>query len=97
MRKAEDFCKDLNWTYDSDPGRYDLFKGLIEPIVRKAQLEAIEETCKVCAEKADLEYAAYEWEIPEGVIMTGDNEYGYSYINKDSILNCIEILKKEIE
>jgi len=58
----------------------------------KAMKEACNQVVDECVNSADLEYTAYEWEIPEGVVMTGDNEYGYHYISKDSILNVKKLI-----
>ena len=69
-------------------------------IIRIAQLEAIEHACKVCAENADAdvcflgELAAEQIKSSEPFIEDQDYEV---YVLKQSILNCIEILKKEIE
>lgn len=49
-------------------------------VVKQIQLEAIEESCRVCAENA---------EIVDDIL--------WRNVDKQSILNCIEILKKEIE
>ena len=78
MKKAEDWYRKNANTVLSVPN-----------VIRLAQLEAIEETVKLCAENASLKredvgfpsaYGDYEW-----------------VLDKDSILNCAEILKKEIE
>ena len=89
MKNAEDICKELNWTFDSDPSRYNLFVGLIAPAIKLAQLDAIEETCKFCAENAEVKYI---------FVSTGDYSGHDKYIvDKQSILNCADILKKELE
>ena len=54
-----------------------------------AMKEAIKQALELAAENADLTYCSYEWEIPEGAISTGDNEYGHCYIDKQSIVNTI--------
>ena len=51
MKKAVELCKELNWTPDGDPGRYDLFKGLIEPLIKLVREDAIRETVKACDEE----------------------------------------------
>jgi len=46
MASNEEILKDLNWSNDSDPGRYSLFTGLINPAMdaaRKDEIEAWEE------------------------------------------------------
>lgn len=57
--------------------------------VIKAMKEAVKQALELAAENADLTYCSYEYEIPEGAISTGDNEYGYCYIDKQSIVNTI--------
>ena len=94
MKNAEDICKELNWTFDSDPSRYNLFVGLIAPAIKLAQLDAIEETVKLCAENAklsneDKSYISYTYQdLASDEIIQVDEE---------SILNCADILKKELE
>lgn len=80
MKKAEDLCLELKWTYDSDPGRYDLFKGLIEPIVKQTQIDAINETVYMCAEKANIKVV--------------DNRY--ISIDENTILSVADKLIKEL-
>ena len=61
-------------------------ESVIEAI-KIVQLEAIEETCKVCAENARIKQE-------RGIFCQYVKTIS---IDKESILNCIEILKKEIE
>lgn len=72
MKKAEDFCLEMNWTYDGDPGRFNLFKGLIEPIVKKAQEDAIMETVKECISNIRIRW---EYVNNQGWRPTIDTEY----------------------
>ena len=51
----------------------------------------IEETCKVCAEKADAKIIT-EWSGNTGSEYCDD----YAVVDKQSILNCAELLKKEL-
>lgn len=64
---------------------------VVEELIKRIQLETIEETCRICAEKAKAE-VKYEYSGNTG------SEYcdTYAIVNKDSILNCLEILKKEL-
>lgn len=62
----------------------------IKPMVKNAMKEACRQILELAAENADLNYCEYEWEVPEGTINTGDSQYGYHYINKQSILNTIK-------
>ena len=89
VKTAKEYLKDLF----EEP--IDLEKGGIEDnflqIITQVQLDAIEATVKLCAEKAKAEVKTV-WEGNTG------SEYcdTYAVINKDSILNCLEILKKEL-
>ena len=50
MASNEEILKDLNWSNDSDPGRYSLFTGLINPAMdaaRKDEVMAWEEWKRV--------------------------------------------------
>lgn len=91
MKKAEEYLKD----FITEPN----FEQ-VEELIKQAQIDAIEEAVKMCAEKAELEQRDYrknpikvenygqevcsEW---EGIYYGGDAK---------SILNCAEILKKEL-
>jgi hypothetical protein len=57
--------------------------------IKLAMKEACRQTLELAAENADLNYCDVEWELPEKYVYTGDPEYGYHYINKQSILNTI--------
>ena len=61
--------------------------------VIKAMKEACRQTLELAAENADLNYCENEWEVPEGTVTTGDSQYGYHYIDKQSILNTIKQIK----
>lgn len=87
MKKPEEYLKD----FITEPN----FEQ-VEELIKQAQIDAIEETCRVCAENADLTYVECEWEIPEGTVSVGDREYGYNYIDKQSILSVADKLKKEL-
>ena len=100
MKRAEDFCLEMNWTYDSDPGRFDLFKGLIEPIVKKAQEDVIMETVKLCSESAKLSYAQHTFELPEyceePFNCTCDELGNWHYIDRNYILDVGNRLIKNL-
>ena len=83
MKKVEDIIFDELKSTTID--REYWYEGEITHAIKVAQLNAIEETVKLCAEKAkaELDYIIHE------------NEY-IGVFNKDSILNCIELLKKEL-
>lgn len=78
-------------------------ESVIESI-KQAQLEAIEETVKLCAEKAETisfkksQFGKYrKWQnIKEGEEVDLFSYHFMTKVNKQSILNCEEILKKEI-
>lgn len=59
-------------------------------IAKRAMKEACRQIVELVAENADLNYCENEWEVPEGTINTGDSQYGYHYIDKQSILNTIK-------
>ena len=83
MRKAEDII--ISCEHDES---YIPVSEVLR-LIKLAQLETMEETCKVCAENAEVEIKFKS---------TGDySGYKYYVVNKQSILNCIETLKKEIE
>ena len=60
-------------------------------VIKMIQEETIEETCKVCAEKADAKIIT-EWSGNTGSEYCDD----YAVVDKQSILNCAELLKKEL-
>ena len=78
-------------------------------VIKMVQLEVIEETVKLCAENAEIRHDYYDYDTPELYNKykhegfercDGDGvQYGVDVvsIDKNSILNCLEILKKEIE
>ena len=99
MKKAEDYLKEYvgrrfpNLPYESE--EIDIIHA-----IQQAQVDAIEETCKVCAENASIDL--YDFIGSSFKKFEQDNHYiindgSYIEISKDSILNCAEILKKETE
>jgi hypothetical protein len=99
MKRAEDFCKELKWTFDSDPGRYDLFKGLIEPIVKLVQEDAIRETVNMCADNVILAIDGIaEKSNGQNYFVDEGNHYCETMINVDmqSILQVADKLIKEL-
>jgi len=68
--------------------------------IQLAQFEAIEETVKLCAERAYLEYADGRYDLPdyaeESHNAVCDDLENCHYISRNSILNCAEVLKKQI-
>jgi len=87
MKKAEDFCLEMGWTYDSDPGRFNLFKGLIEPIVKKAQEDAIREAVICCSQEAKAETYAVRKSFSFGQGIR---------VDRGSILSVADKLIKEL-
>ena len=69
-------------------------------VIQMVQLEAIEETVKLCAENAALKYADGKYCLPdyaeEPFNAVCDNLENCHYISRESILNCAEILKKQV-
>lgn len=85
MKKAEQYLKEYvgrrypNTDYNSE--EVDIMEA-----IKQAQIDAIEETCRICAEKA----TGSVYNIP------GPGDLKRVSINKQSILNCAEILKKQL-
>lgn len=100
MKKAEEYIKDIP-TF-TDTGGYG--KEYVIEAIKQAQLDAIEETVKLCSETADItmkkksHYGKYrKWQkVKEDEVDLFNYEVMYS-VDKQSILNCAEILKKELE
>ena len=83
MKKARDFISMSKLSYKSRLLQF----GIIEEWIKQAQLNAIEETVKLCAENAETKWNGDYIEVPVNTVT----------INKQSILNCADILKKELE
>ena len=86
MKKPEEYYNEFIYKLPSSQRFrkfiYSLDKNELIDIIKQIQSKTIEETVKLCAKNAYAE---------EGYI-------GYSWIvNEESILDCAEILKKEIE
>ena len=106
MKTPEQYIKDaINKLHDSDKpwfadNVYDGGSGPIIEAIKQAQVDAIEETCKVCAENASIDL--YDFIGSSFKKFEQDNHYvindaSYIEISKASILNCAGILKKETE
>ena len=110
MKKARDFISMGKLSYKS---RLLQFKT-IEEWIKQAQLDAIEETVKLCAKNAKLleqsNWGNYEDahndsnpNLEEKEVIKknnyghGDCTYQIIRVSKQSILNCADILKKELE
>ena len=95
MRKAKDIVRILDLEFDCEDNR-EYYTNIIINSFKQAQLETIEETVKMCAENAYVEY----------VDLTSNEIFDYTdiiiddnvaaQVNKQSILNIAEKLKKEI-
>jgi len=86
MKKAEEFIDISKLSFKSKT----LQIGIIEEWVKQAQLDAIEEAVKRCAEsaKTHCRYQSDEW---------GMNRAMTHSVNRESILKVAEQLRKEIE
>lgn len=88
MKSAEEIfnkmCEEMPWNFI---GKKEIAPYILEAI-KIAQHDIIDETCKVCAENA---YAK-----PVSTITEGGHLMELWTVNEDSILNCAEILKKQI-
>jgi len=79
--KAEEILK-----YHYFDSKEDLKWG-IPALIEFAKLVCKEQK-KICSENAEMNYAAYECEIPDDVDdYVGGSEYGYNFISKNSIIN----------
>ena len=69
-------------------------------VIKMAQLEVIEETVKLCAENAEIEERDYRKNPTKvenyGQEVSSEYEGIYYGVDTQSILNCAEILKKEL-
>jgi hypothetical protein len=87
MKKAEQYLKQLF----EEP--FNLEESSIEDdflqVIKQAKIDAIEETCRVCAEEAELRY--------EEPCVLSYCECKDAYIDKQSILSVADKLKKELE
>lgn len=81
MKKAEDYLKNVN----SFTTREELYE-----IGKQMQIDAIDEAVKLCAKKA---YAKFIM-VPSA--MSGTIYSANIIVDKQSILNCAGILKKEL-
>ena len=91
MKKAEQYLKEYvgrrypNTDYNSE--EVDIMEA-----IKQAQIDAIEETVKLCAEKAKLKIDGFYNSFTYQDCATDD----LIEIDKESILNCAEILKKRL-
>ena len=96
MKKARDFISMSKLSYKSRLLQF----GIIEEWIKQAQLNAIEETVKLCSENASMDL--YDYIGTSFKKFEQDNHYSindgtYVEVSKSSILDCAEILKKELE
>ena len=94
MKKAEDYIieKETDHWADQDYSKSDIIRW-----IKQAQIDAIDETVKRCAENAEIDF----------IDLTSDRIFDYSeclwdddvevIINKESIFSVAEQLKKELE
>lgn len=94
MKKAEEYLQESVNKVDAllspwyENGIYDGYDYVILEAIKSAQLEAIEETVKLCAENAVTKYE---------FVSTGDySGFDNWIVNKQSIMNCAEILKEQL-
>lgn len=87
IEKAEEFIKDFWGIVDNgcDITGRNISAYDIALVIKQAQLDAIEETVKLCAHEATVDF------------YTDDDWERVYFVNKDTILNCAEILKKQLE
>lgn len=97
MKKSKEYIKNIDsYLVEEVLEEFPLVNSTLKEIIRQAQLDAIEETCKVCAENAKLLFhdGFYKEDKQLEYFQSGENNL---QISKQSILNCAEILKKELE
>ena len=94
MKKAEDyFVIVTSLAYaNCDEERDHAYK-----LIRMIQEDTIRDAVEECAENAGFEYATCRYDIPDEVPYVGDDEYGYNYIDKKSILSVADKLIKELK
>ena len=93
MKKAEEFIPIMNKVSETVivSGRQYWNREFIVRLIKQAQLEAIEETVNLCAKNAATVHDEKLLDEISPGLTSNDLIY------KPSILNCAEILKKEIE
>ena len=95
MKKAEDIfnlmCEEMPWSLVGK----NVIKPYIIEAIKIAQIDTIEETVKLCAENAKLLFHDGFWKEDKQLeyFQSGENNL---QVSKQSILNCAEILKKEL-
>ena len=116
MKKAEDFIKDLIFEFES-PGdmieayeHIDLTKDELIHLLKQAQIDAIEETVKLCTKNAEIiikdmysdsfttgDYFVVRYN-PSGIdgVYPEECTRHTVAIETISILNCAEILKQQL-
>ncbi len=108
MKKAHEYLDEIESVEFNQSD--DIFHRnlVVEELIKRIQLETIEATVKLCAENAKIRHDYYDYDTPELYNKykhegfercDGDGvQYGVDVvsIDKNSILNCAEILKKEL-
>lgn len=105
MKKVEEYIKNIDsYLVEEVLEEFPLVNSTLKEIIRQAQLDAIEETCKFCAENAvtkaeyklNIKGSRYKkWEEGDNIHLF-ETTQRYS-VDKQSILDCAEILKKQLE
>lgn len=107
MKKADEYIEELGRSVTTLDGNISERVVSIEKArvaVKNAQIDAIDEAVKRCAENAKLtmkeEYGEtsriIHRNLDRGSTNTSEQDY-YYYVNKDSILQVADKLKKELE
>lgn len=100
MRKAYEYLDEIESVKFNQSD--DIFhrNSVIEELIKRIQIDVIEETVKLCAKNAALNYADGRVCLPdyaeEPFNAVCDDLDNCHYISRNSILNCAEILKKEL-
>lgn len=99
MKKAEEYLQDIfnpDKSLSCDREELQLSITLnpqleyFEKAIKQAQIEAIEETCRVCAENAKTK------SIYPNYVMNNCGELDFIEVNQQSILDCAGILKNQL-
>lgn len=99
MRKLKEYLESLYITKDGEPENvHDSVENVLD-VLKQIQLDAIEATCKRCAEEGTVEVADYE-ELSIEALPVNDGRtvilpiYG---VDVDSILKVADKMKEELE
>lgn len=91
MKKAEDYLDKLYITQDGEPTSVHDSTERVVDLIKQIQIDTIDETIKLCVEKAEIAYQSFFFKDGEKCLFKAD-----TYVNPKSIKDCAEILKSEL-